>query len=429
MNKSKVLRDIEVLEFAVKSTHALAKQEGRPLDQSEIKRIQMLEKDIAEYRLQLPDGPLTLDRTMFGQHDTTITPTPARGKDYRSMFGHEKGKTLDTGGFKSFNDFLAVVTSGRSDDRLKLAIQASMGESIPSSGGFSVPEEFAAWLLDASLETEIIRPRATVWPMKSETLKVPGWDSGSHTSTLFGGLVGTWLGESDAATEVYAKLRQIELSTKKLACYTAASNELVADGITFEQQLNAALVKTISWYLDYAFISGTGAGQPQGILKSPALITVSAESGQHVSILYENITKMYARLAPQCMGNAIWIASQTCIPDMLTLSISIGTGGSVVPAMKESNGQFSLLGKPVIFTEKVPALGSLGDLILCDPSQFTVGLRSAVSFDKSIHVGWLKDEASYRCIIRVDGQGMWDKAITPKNGSTLSWCVALGARS
>jgi len=34
----------------------------------------------------------------------------------------------------------------------------------------------------------------------------------------------------------------------------------------------------------------------------------------------------------------------------------------------------------------------------------------------------------YRVIVRVDGQGTWDKPITPKNGATLSWAVALEAR-
>jgi hypothetical protein len=32
-------------------------------------------------------------------------------------------------------------------------------------------------------------------------------------------------------------------------------------------------------------------------------------------------------------------------------------------------------------------------------------------------------------IVRADGQGTWDKAITPKAGDTLSWCVALATRA
>jgi len=265
--------------------------------------------------------------------------------------------------------------------------------------------------------------------MISETKKCPGWDMSDHKNSLFGGLTAEWLPESGPATEVFAKLRQIMLTARKLACYTSASNELVADGVSFEQQLQDALVKTIGFYLDYSFIQGLGAGQPLGIMNDPALITISKETGQRAkTVLYENVLKMFARLAPQCMKNAIWIANQTTIPQMLSMTITIGTGGAIAPAVTQQNGKFYLLTREVIFTEKCPALGLSGDLILCDPSQYSIGLRKEVSLDKSNAPGWLKDESSYRAIVRADGQGQWNTEISPKNGDSLSWCVALEDR-
>jgi HK97 family phage major capsid protein len=374
-----------------------------------------------------PHAPLTKPGPRGSEQDQDRAIAPA-GRDYRGLFGIDKSSGLDKGGFKDFNEYLTVLSSGRYDERLETR---TMGTTVPSEGGFACPEEFAAWLLDASLESEIIRPRATVWPMKSDVLKVPGWDAATHTSSLFGGLTATWLAELGASTEVFAKLRQIELNAKKLACFTAASNELVEDGIDFDKQISTALVKTIGWFLDYAFIAGTGGGQPLGIIGNPALVTVLKETGQKAAtIVFENIVKMYSRLAVQCMGNAVWIASQTTVPQLLTMSLAVGTGGAPIqPAVLQQGGRFSLLGRELLFTEKVPALGSLGDLLLCDLSQYTIGMRREVSLDKSIHVGWSTDTSSYRAIVRADGMGSWDKAITPKAGDSLSWCVALQART
>jgi len=420
------LEEIKKLSEARAKIEREAREGGRSLTARETGLVVELDAEINEQRKNLPaNSPLTLQ---FNSTDRGLDHAilPARGRDYRSMFGLEKGKKLDCGGFKNFNEYLTVLSSGRFDPRL---ITNTASTTVPSDGGFSCPEEFGAWLLDSSLEVEIVRPRATLWPMRSDSLKVPGWDSSTHTSSLFGGLVGTWIAELAASTEVFAKMRQIQLNAKKLACFTAASNELVADGVDYEIQIQAALIKTIGWYLDFAFIQGSGAGQPLGIINDPALVTVSKETGQKAStIVFENCVKMYARLAPQCMANAIWIASQTCVPQLLTMSLAVGTGGAPIqPAVLQSNGQFSLLGKPMLFSEKVPALGSLGQLLFCDLSCYTIGMRKEVSLDKSIHVGWTQDTSAYRAIIRADGQGSWNKAISPKAGDSLSWCVALAA--
>jgi len=349
----------------------------------------------------------------------------AESKKFKNMFGN----SLSNGGFRSFNDYLKTVHSGRYDERLGGGFRNAMTEGVPSEGGFAVPEEFAAFLMDNSLEGEIVRPRAQVWPMKSEVRKIPAWDGNDHSSSLFGGLSGVWLAEGSTATRQQGKLRLMQLTANKLACFSQASNELLADGMNFEAQLGNAMIKSLSWSMDYAFINGDGVGKPLGMLNGPALITVSQESGQAAgTIVYENLIKMFARLAPQCIKNAVWLANPTTIPNLLTLSIPIGTAGSAIPVMSESNGQFKILTVPVIFTEKVPSLGNKGDISLVDWSQYAIGLRKEVSLDKSNAPGWTEDITDYRTIIRVDGQDTWDKPITPKNGDTLSWCITLEAR-
>ena len=278
--------------------------EHRAFNAREAGLIAEIDAEINEQRKQLPvSSPLTLQDFGFDGRTKGQGISPARGRDYRSMFGIAKGKELSCGQFKDFNEYLTVLSTGKFDRRL---IQDVASESVPSSGGFSVPEQFAAWLLDSSLESEIVRPRATVWPMTTSHIKVPGFDAATHTSTLYGGLSGTWLGELGAATEVFAKLRQIELIVKKLACYTSASNELVADGIDYETQIQSALVKTIGWFLDYSFIQGTGATMPLGIINDPALVTVLKETGQKAAtIVWENTIKMYAKTRSSMHGKCL----------------------------------------------------------------------------------------------------------------------------
>lgn len=348
---------------------------------------------------------------------------PARGKKYRDMFC-KNGYGVSRSDFENFRDYIASVAGGVDKRLSKVQV-----EGTPELGGFAVPEEYAAFIFDVALESEIIRPRATVWALGAPTRKIPAFDSANHTDGLLGGLSADWLAEGETAKRKTAKLRLMTLTANKLACFTQISNELAADGMRFEEQLLQGMVKGVGWYLDYYFIHGTGAGMPLGILNDPALLVVTKDSSQAAgTITYDNVVNMFSRLAPGCFKNAVWIANPTVIPQLLTMAFKIGAAGSQVQVFKEESGKYTILGKEVIFTEKCPALGNKGDLMLCDLTQYAIGIRKEIALDRSIAPGWLEDLTDFRAIVRADGQGLWNKPITPKNGTPLSWCVALAAR-
>ena len=363
-------------------------------------------------------------------------PTTPLGKTYRDLFG-----PVDVNhGFKGgLNEYFSVLHSGLADARLAPAIMASSThlEGIPSTGGFLVPEEFSAQMLDAAMENEIVRPRAAVFGMTSDTRKIAGLDGLDNSSGAPYGLAGQWLAEGSDMTLRQGKFRMVVLKANKLGILAEASNELVQDGTSFEQMLGQGMVTSISWNLDSAFLNGTGAGQPKGVLNDAALITVSKEAGQAAgTILPENLVKLFSRLHPSCVNNAVWVASSTIIPQLYLMKTTIknvaGTenvGGAPWFIANGSGGPGgTLLGLPIVFTEKVPAVGSKGDILLADFSQYAVGLRKEVSIEKSGHVGFTRDMQTYRSVIRFDGMGLWSGPFTPKNGSTLSWCVTLEAR-
>ena len=107
-------------------------------------------------------------------------------------------------------------------------------------------------------------------------------------------------------------------------------------------------------------------------------------------------------------------------------AVGAGTGGSAIPVMTESDGSFTILTRPVVFSEKAKALGTKSDLSLCDFSQYAVGVRADATLDKSQRVGFMKTLETFRLQVRVDGQPTASGVTTPLNGSTLSAFIALG---
>jgi len=92
--------------------------------------------------------------------------------------------------------------------------------------------------------------------------------------------------------------------------------------------------------------------------------------------------------------------------------------------------KITLFGRPVVPIEQCSALGSVGDIILADLSQYLLIDKGGINAASSIHVRFLYDESVFRFIYRVDGQPIWNKPLQPYKGSgTLSPYVALQARN
>ena len=380
----------------------------------------------------LPGERLTVPKSQTWGQDGQATrvhnfslKSPRDKKDYRSLFGSAGDYQWKA---KSDSDnFFAAVLSGRHDPRL---IRSGMSESVPSDGGFWVPSETAKQIHAVSLENELVMPRCFVQPMISNEITIPAMEIGDHGSSLYGGFTASYTAEAGTINVANPKARGMLLSTKKLTGLIRMSNELAADMPGGEGQIINLCGKGLGWYRDKAFLKGSGAGEPLGILNANCLIEVAPESGQtEPTIMYENLTKMMSRMYAGSFQNSVWICHQTTIPQLLQLSLSVGTGGAHIPVMSESNGQFTMLTRPCIFTEKTETLGSKGDILLVDFSAYCVGLRQGMRFDTSIHVGFQTDELYARLIERHDGQPLWSEALTLEDGTTtVSPFVCLGAR-
>jgi HK97 family phage major capsid protein len=315
-------------------------------------------------------------------------------------------------------------------------VQNSFSSEEPGAGGFLIPEIMRSELLELALEESIVRSRATVIPMSTLRVPIPTVDDTSHVSSIFGGVQFYWTEESAALIDSTATYGNVVLDAKKLTGFFKVPAELIDDAPAFAGWFDTRVPAGLAWFEDVAFMTETGAGTPEGFINSPASVSVSKETGQTAAtIVWENIVKMYSRMLPTSLKNAVWVASIDTFPQLATMALSVGTGGGPVwiggwSQPGSDMPPMTILGRPVIFTEKTPALGTSGDISFVDLSYYLIGDRQQIRVDASEHFLFQNNQIAYRIIERVDGRPWLQSALTPHNGSsaTLSPFVQIANR-
>lgn len=357
-------------------------------------------------------------------------------------------------GFSDHKDFLGSVlkfgiSGGRLyDERLKpLATVRRLGEGSRGgpfatvgsdeqgvysdpAGGFLVPVGVAPGILSVSPEDDPLAPFITNIPMMSPTVKFNARVDKDHSSSVSGGLTVTRKPETVDATQSRMLFEQVTLVANDEFGLAFASEQILADSPqSFVAILQAGFRDEYTAAAMRERIGGVGVGERLGVLNSPCLISVNAETNQAAnSIKKENIDKMEARCWRY--SRAVWLANHNTRPQLKSLVQVVGTGGNAVPYFTLGpNGQELLSGRPIFFTEFAKTVGTVGDLILGVWSEYLEGQYQSEQYAESIHVRFAAAERAFRFYRRNDGQPWWRSALTPKNGDTLSPFVVLATRA
>ena len=320
----------------------------------------------------------------------------------------------------------------------KAASETSLRTDDSEFGAFLIPPEFRNELWLAVEQSNEILPRCMQIPMATNSVKIPyvnGFDESA--GLVYGGIEWKWLDELASKTETRPKFGRIGMELHKLAGLAYCSDEILEDSpISMENILKNGFRDGLNFQMMKMPIRGTGAGQPLGILNAPCLVTVAIEDGQKTATLvFENVIKMYSRISD--IKNAVWMANSDCLPQLCTMTIDVGTGGVAVymPANGAAGVPYdTLFGKPLIWNKHCSTVGTVGDIVLCDWSQYLVGQKagqgSTGKFDTSIHLKFDADQTAFRFVFRIDGQPWWPSALTPpQSANTISPFVALATRA
>ena len=400
-----------------------AEAEDRFLSEDEQKDIDKYEEEIRAWDESIgrAEKLLAIEPEDRSTEKPEVKPTPSKDNEKR---------------FASFGEQLmaayrAATPGGKVDERLTTRAASGLNESTPSDGGFLVQQDFVTELLKRTYETGILASKVKKIPISTNAngMKTNAIDEDSRANgSRWGGVQTYWEGEADEITASKPKFRQMELSLKKLTGLCYATDELLQDAAALEAVIRQAFAEEFGFKIDDAILSGSGEGEPLGILNSGAIVTVAKEASQTDIITVENLIKMWNRLWSRSRANAVWYINQELEPYLYTLKI--GDKPVYIPAGGLSEKPYgTLFGRPVVPIEQCSAAGEVGDIILADIGQYLLIDKGGVKSASSIHVRFLYDENVFRFIYRVDGKPIWTKPLTPYKGSaTVSPFVTLAKR-
>lgn len=376
------------------------------------------EQNVVEEATAAPATATVNTDELVAQIGSAVTPqiTAAVLKALAEQEPEQKGLVQEAfeqaEGTKSFADFLLSVRYGKAK-RLRevygsVKAQKDLSEGSGTAGGYTVPPEFLPQLLQTAASEAVVRSRAFKIAMKSNTLQIPVLDQSDAPSAagyidFFGGVHAYWTEEAGTKTETEPDFNQIEMRARKLAGYTQVTDELLADSaVGLEQLLMRLFGGIIGWREDYAFLRGTGAGQPLGVLNSGALVTVNRNTANNVNL--DDVARMIRCFLPQSMnaGKGVWLMHPWVLPEIVQLA-DAASNVVWIPNAREKL-PMTLFGLPIITTEKLPTLGTTGDLMLCDFSYYIIGDRGQTEIASSEHYAFINDLTTWRFVHRVDGQ-------------------------
>jgi HK97 family phage major capsid protein len=239
----------------------------------------------------------------------------------------------------------------RSDDREKLAKRGFSSNSAAltfraqstsgSAGGYTVPQGFLAEVSATLKAVAPIRNLARVITTAGgETLKIPACDDTSNTGAI--------VAENVAYAEQDLAFTEISMGSHK---YTSkmvrVSNELIDDsGIDLGSFLAAQLGERIGRAQEAHFLTGSGSGQPQGVITA----ATSVNAGSATAIAVSDLFNLIKDIDPAFIGNNQSVAWMMNPQVFYTIRKLLDTNGRPLLGDVGNGAEMTLLGYPVILT-------------------------------------------------------------------------------
>lgn len=403
MNKEQILARIKELMSKQQGIYDKAKAENsRALTEDEVKDFNSSQKEIENLKAQLETLEKMEENAKFMNQPTAPVVMPGVILDMHK-------DAVDDGGFKNLGEFMFCVKNGDSKGRLKALSTSDVGILIPAA--------FSQNIMKLNGEDELVMPRATNIPAgdpPDAPFTIPYLQQGADG--VLGGIQLNWTGEAKTVKDVKDPvIKDLTLTPNEVSGLATINNKTLqnwgAAGALVENLMRQAYVAG----RDHKFLRGSGAGCPLGVLLAPGAIKIKRATA--ATVTYLDVVTMLGRLLPEALGKALFVASITILPTLMTLKdednhyiFNAGDATRGVPA--------TLAGVPLKFTGKTPTRGNEGDLTLMDLSFYLTKAGSGPYVSVSEHVKFTTNQTVFKIVANIDGQPWVKDPLKLEDGET-----------
>ena len=250
------------------------------------------------------------------------------------------------------NFFRGLILKDARYNEIKLEGAGSLGAfwkdlsvTTPESGGYLVPTEFHAEVIQELVKRPVLRNICQVMPISAKD-EIP---------TMTGKPTLYWPGENTAPSASAASFGTLSLSAKLALGYVPMSRRLAANPkLDVVKLLVNAFADVIGAGEDAVIVNGTGTGQPKGFRNVAYTIEAVPQAG--ASIAADDLIDLYHALPSQYRANASWCMRDSVIQKVRKLKET--TTGNYLWTSGLSGAPATILGRPVLEQNDIP--GNLG---------------------------------------------------------------------
>ncbi len=283
-----------------------------------------------------------------------------------------------------------------------------------------VPTIHMTELLRTMGEQQQFAQRARHVPMARRTIDFPRLIQTDATDTrpFFGFAAITKIGEGVQKPVHEPAFEQFTLTAVKYAAYVEATDELLAESIVgVPPILTGLLTDAIAYEYDRDLMRGSGSSEPQGFIGS------AAEWQQNrIAVVDVQLGDIFGMEERFFGTGGIYLHHPSVIPDLYGLAVS---NIIVWNADLATDVPGTLLGRPLVKTHKLPALGTAGDFCLVDPSFYLAGDLQSITIANSTHFQFRNDLTAWRAVFRGAGSP-WPAGLfsTEASGGLMTYRVS-----